>query len=740
MKLIHFKPLKRRYNMLFKFSELDWLFHDSEDIDVFLGRIIELIYSHMKISGCSIYLWDESSEQLVYMASKKDSENYHNRCPEKNIRRGEGLCGQAAETGVVEYSGRKRLVMAAPIKRGNVLIGVLRLQRPRRPFSRVDEGLITVLTSQLANILENARLFYSEKIRTALEPGQTTLEFDKQILLQGTGASPGFVFGDSYTLDRKRGFNELGKIKYEKVYTSAELDEAIEKTERQLLDLQKNVEKNLSDSASLIFTSHLLMLKDNSFRSEIKSRINTGINPPAALLGVAENYIKVFSESENPFIREKVEDLEDLVHRIMANLIGSSTLPVDIDGRIVIAKKLYPSDILTLASERVSGILLVSGGVTAHIAILAQSLKLPLAIVDFPELIKTGKPLPVAMDGGTGRICVNPDSSIKEEFSELEKNSNLSQSPLPDLVTSRDGTPVRVLSNINLIPDLEEALNLNAFGVGLYRTEFPFLLRSTFPTEEEQYGIYKQIIDLAAGKPVTFRTLDVGGDKLLSYYRDYTEENPFLGLRSIRFSLKNPAIFKQQIRAILRAAGERKIKLMFPMVSTLEEFRTAKDLVDECLRELETEGRTAVRPELGTMIEIPSLLAVLDHLCAEADFLSIGTNDFIQYMLAVDRNNEKLSEYYTPHNPSVLRGLQTIADAAKKHNVELTICGEMAHQKEYIPFLLGIGIRNLSVSTPFLRSTYDAISGTEMSEAKTVATRALKQSSIFEIERTLGIS
>ena len=595
------------------------------------------------------------------------------------------------------------------------------------------------LSSQLANILENARSFLIEAVKTDLEPGYGSLEFNTEIILQGTGASPGPAFGHSFTLDRKRSFTELRRLRFDRIYTYAELARAIDRTEEQLLELQKGVEENLSDSASLIFTSHLMILKDRSFNNEIRNRISTGSNPPAALLAVADNYIKIFSESENPFVREKVEDLEDLIQRIFANLLGEEAAPSNAEGKIVIARSLYPSDILMLATEKTAGIVLISGGVTAHISILAQSLKLPMVIIDFPDLIKTDRSLPIVFDGGSGKICINPNQGIVTEFQSLRKNAGTAPEPLKSETTTRCGRRIGLLSNINLIPDLEESVALNADGVGLYRTEFPFLLRNSFPTEEEQYSIYKQIIDLNGDRTITFRTLDVGGDKVLSYYRDYNEENPFLGLRSIRFSLRNPAIFRQQIRAILRAAEGRRIKLMFPMISTMEELRAAKDLVSQSIEELNSEGWNSAYPEIGAMIEIPSLLAIMDHVCGEVDFLSIGTNDFIQYMLAVDRNNEKLRDYYTPHNPSVLRGLKLIADACRDHNVELTVCGEMAHQREYIPFLLGIGIQNLSVSSGFLQETQRIISEIRIDEAQAEAEEILGYSSIYEIERKLGI-
>ena len=394
-----------------------------------------------------------------------------------------------------------------------------------------------------------------------------------------------------------------------------------------------------------------------------------------------------------------------------------------------------------LGSEKAVGVLLVSGGITAHISILAQSLKIPLVIIDFPDLIKTGTPLPLIIDGDTGKICINPNTEIMNEFREFQKNNKPPENRILKAITRTNcGKEIGLLTNINLIPDLEDAVKMNASGIGLYRTEFPFLLRNSFPTEEEQYSVYKQIIKLSGDMPVTFRTLDVGGDKILSYYRDYKEENPFLGLRSIRFSLQNPAIFRSQIRAILRAAGKKRIKLMFPMISTMEELKTAKEMVMQSFEDLSDSGDNPVMPEIGAMIEIPSLLAILDHVCEEVDFLSIGTNDFIQYMLAVDRNNEKLKDYYTPHNPSILRGLKMISDASKRHKIDLTVCGEMAHQKEYIPFLLGIGIENLSVSTSFLYDTQQAISEVRLEDAKSMAEEILNHSSIYEIERTLGIN
>lgn len=719
--------LRHKYNMILEFSSLDWNFGAPEDINNFLKTTGNLINNHMQTNHCHIYLWDDSLSQLIF-----------NEDTPKDVI---GFCSEINDFQNTRYSDKNRKMMCHPIRRGPQILGVMFLSRNRKPFTIVDERIINLLSQQLGNIIETARRISTEKISGSIETGEGTLEFNKQILMQGVGASPGMALGLSYTLDRKRRFNELQRTRFKKKYSLEELDSAISATKEQIKKLQQKVEKRLSDDAALIFTSHLLILDDTGFRNEISSMVYTGINPPAALLSVANKYINVFSASDNPLVQEKADDMEDLVFRIFANLIGEKTSSFSADGRIIIARSIYPSDILALASENCAGLMLVSGGVTAHISILAQSLKLPLVIIDFNDILKTSKPVPIAIDGTTGRICINPEQELVEEFHEVQRTERQQKdnSSLKKDTVTRDGTGIKLLSNINLISDLEEAMAIEAEGIGLYRTEYQFLLRNNFPTENEQYKIYKQIIDLADGRPVTFRTLDAGGDKVLSYYSGYKEENPFLGLRSIRFSLQNPIIFNQQIRALLRAAGSRKIKIMFPMISTLEELRTAKSMVIENYHNLTEQGLEIKMPEIGAMIEIPSLLVMIDHVCEEVDFLSIGTNDFIQYMLAVDRNNEKLSGYYNPHNPSVLRGLKIIADACNKFNIDLTVCGEMAHQKEYLPFLIGIGIRSLSVSTGFLKETQEAIAGISTAEAVKTAERSLNCSSLYEIEQILGI-
>jgi phosphotransferase system enzyme I (PtsP) len=349
---------------------------------------------------------------------------------------------------------------------------------------------------------------------------------------------------------------------------------------------------------------------------------------------------------------------------------------------------------------------------------------------------------PIIVDAENGIVYINPSTELVDEFESVKQfklESELSAEQLPPFTLTKDGIRIRLLANINLLSDVKLARKFKAEGVGLYRTEFPFLIRSALPSEEEQYLIYRRLFDEMDGKDVTIRTLDLGGDKLLAYSDTKGETNPDLGLRAIRFSFRHRDIFHQQLRAILRAGAEAEnIRIMFPMISSLDEFGEAKEAVFNAVNELEDKKLPHHQhPLVGALLEIPSVLEIIDELAAAADFLSIGTNDFIQYMLAVDRSNEEVASYYCPYHPSVLRGLSKIAQAAARRNKDLSICGEMAHQMEYIPFLLGIGVRILSVYPKFLPSIQKAIKGFTMADANLYTSRLLSETTLTGIRNIL---
>jgi phosphotransferase system enzyme I (PtsP) len=394
-----------------------------------------------------------------------------------------------------------------------------------------------------------------------------------------------------------------------------------------------------------------------------------------------------------------------------------------------------------MSSEGALGVVLVSGGVTSHLSILARSLGLPMVITEQGDLLEIPAGTQILLDAETGLVYVDPADEVVAGFEERNAVRTAVAAERPSVkpeTFTRDGTRVHLMANINLFTDLKLALEMRCEGIGLYRTEFPFIIRNNLPSEEEQYVAYRRVVQSNAGKPATIRTLDIGGDKVLSYFQNAREQNPCLGMRSIRFSLRYKEFFAQQIRAILRAGLDADLRIMFPMIGSLEEFIDARQVVEECMEAL---ARDAVphnnRPQVGMMVELPSVVPVIDDFARVADFFSIGTNDFIQFMLGVDRTNEHVARFYTPHHPSVLRALHAVAAAGERHDRDVAVCGDMAHETQYVPFLLGIGIRTLSVDATYMPRIQEAIAHIDLPEAKAMAEAVLTESSSSKIAQLL---
>ena len=478
------------------------------------------------------------------------------------------------------------------------------------------------------------------------------------------------------------------------------------------------------------------MLKDRRFGGAMLHKAREGCEVGRAVLEVATAFMERFSESPHAYLREKAEDVKDIALRIVENL--DSAIRPGADPRVrpvYLAAALLPSDVVLLASEGAAGVVLEHGGEMTHVTILAQSLDLPLFIAGEPGLFSMPEGTEVLLDGATGNIYVDPSRETVELF-EAEREAARPGGEAASAAAGGEDLKrkgVSLLANVNLLRDAPLAVRNGAEGVGLYRTEFPFLIRSSFPSEDEQHQVYRRLLKDMAGLPVTFRTLDVGGEKALAYYDHSGEENPELGLRSIRFSLLHRDIFTVQIRAILRAAAVGPLKIMFPMISSLDEYREARGIVEECRRELEREtGEAVAVPPLGIMVEVPSLLPVIDEAAREADFLSVGTNDLVQYLLAADRGNEKVSDYFCLHHPAVLRTLAEVAAAAARAGREVTVCGEMAHLDRYIPFLFGVGLRSLSVAPRYLPRLREIVSGLSPAAAEGHARRLLEAVTVSE--------
>ena len=366
---------------------------------------------------------------------------------------------------------------------------------------------------------------------------------------------------------------------------------------------------------------------------------------------------------------------------------------------------------------------------------------IPLVIADDTKLLKLPLATEVIIEGK--RLVIKPDAQDIAEFQHRRELDGLDRSDAEAIkgpLRTADGIPLKLDVNVNLVTDVEFSQPYQPDGIGLYRTEFPFMLRSSLPTEGEQYQIFKRVVQGMGDRPITIRTLDVGGDKMMAYYESPHEENPFLGLRSIRFSLEHRELFRDHLRAILRAGAGRDIKIMFPVISSIEEVLAAKRSIVEAVGSLIAEGIPCVtKPKIGVMIEVPSVLEIIDEIAEEVDFFCLGTNDFVQYMLCVDRTNEMVADFYCSHHPAVIRGLNKVVQAAQRAGIELSLCGDMAHHPEYIPLLIGLGVRRLSVDGAYLATTRKTIEGVDTAQVQEMASKALACRGIDEIADLLGI-
>lgn len=749
------KKKRSHLNLLFDIGQLTDLLRETSDISNFLKRATELVAHHLDADVCSIYLYEDANADLVLKGTKGLNENAIGKV---RMKPGEGLVGYSFESFETVLEGNAQSnpkfkyfieadedpynsFICVPIRRGVEKIGVLVVQDAASDyFDNFDIRALKAAASQLAGSLENIRLLMEveDRQRTAHEKPRDSIG----AIVKGTPAAGGYAYAPATVIGKNRSI-WVYQCEGEATCTKEDFYLALKRTTQQLKSLQDGFQERLPESASLIFTAHFLMLKDHSFSGRMAELIDEGESPVNAVKIVSGQYIELFTMSSQAYMREKALDVEDLALRILGNLKNDLEEDAPQTRRIAIARELFPSDILKLASGEVPGIILVGGGVASHVAILSRSLRIPLIIADEPALLDLEEKTPILMDADQGNIYIHPGKETVQLF-ESSKPARESARRKPAWISEEtrtaDGIPVTLFANINLLGEVKVARELKAAGIGLYRTEFPFLIRATFPSEQEQYVVYKKLFDAMGNRVVTIRTLDVGGDKTLAYSNATTEENPELGMRSIRFSFQHRDIFENQIRAVLRAAhGYPNARIMFPLISSVDELLDAKRTVHECMVALAEEG-IDYNSEIavGMMIELPSVLGTLDGFAREADFFSIGTNDFIQYMLAADRTNKLVQSYYLPHHPSVLRGLKQILEAGDRAGIDVSICGEMAHEFRYLPFLLGIGARVLSVDPQFLPTLKAAILNIDLHSAEEHAATILEKDSVREIEVELN--
>ncbi|MEH0018356.1 MAG: phosphoenolpyruvate--protein phosphotransferase [Desulfobacter sp.] len=736
-------------NLLCDMGDLTAIVAGDSDIETFLERTTILVAKHLKAHVCSIYLAGSRSGDLVLNATRGLNPD---AVRQVRMKPGEGLVGKCFSTGKILREGNARKTpgfkyfdnagedpfnsfLCVPIQRGMTRIGVLVVQHEEIDhFTLFDERTLKTAVTQLAGAIENARLLMGLSPEENGQPPKGGTQQGLPVFIKGKSDSSGAAYGmvRSSKKNRKAMLSEPDTSGT--AYTMEDFKAALDKTLKDLKDLQEKFASSLPESASLIFTAHFMMLKDKNFTGKMESLIAAGESPARAIQRMAGKYIGIFSASPHAYLREKAVDVEDLGIRLLSNLKASQEASAPGKGSIVVAEDLYPSDVLKLTADGIKGIILAGGGVTSHVTILARSLDLPLIIADDPVLLDLPDDTTLLMDTAQGNIYINPDRKTLDLFS-AQRDAEKKSVPhdILDETFTRDNEKIRLLANINLLSELRLAKELKSEGIGLYRTEFPFLIRPGFPSEDEQYLIYKKLFDqVRPHHTTTIRTLDAGGEKTLSYAGLAKEPNPALGLRSIRFALKYREVFDTQVRAILRAAlGKQNIRLMFPLISSIDEFLDAKQVVMDCARDLDREGIAHNADiDIGMMIELPAVLSTIDEFAGLADFFAVGTNDFIQYMVGADRANKLVTDHYIPHHPAVCRGIRTIAKAAQAKGIDVSVCGEMAHDPVHIPFLIGAGISTLSVDPKFIPKTQQVVMNLSLKAAREYARELLAQSSI----------
>ena len=562
-------------------------------------------------------------------------------------------------------------------------------------------------------------------------------------MLRGIPVSQGVSRSRVVVLDRTRiDPAKWGILESDPAGEEDRLQASLVETRRQILAVQERLREALGAKEAQIFDAHLLVLEDPMLIEEATRFIREDlVTAEFAFHEASEKYAEALGKVDDSYLSERAADIRDVAQRVLADLMGQAlcTGLADLtEPCVVVAHDLTPSDTAMMDPAMVLGFATEVGSRTSHTAILARSLRIP-AVLGLGEAISelhTGES--VLLDGFNGFVVIDPSEQTLFEYGQLvDRQSSIEESLEvihDDAAETRDGHRIILSANIERAADVESVLQCGAIGVGLFRTEFLFINRSDLPDEEEQFAAYRQVTESLAPDPVIIRTLDLGGDKLLSHVNVAEEMNPFLGWRAIRLCLQEKDLFRTQLRAILRASVFGNLKIMYPMISGVEELEAANVLLDECREQLRDEGVAfAEDVEIGVMIETPSAAMIADSLARRVKFFSIGTNDLIQYALAVDRLNEKIAHLYEPTHPGILRLIKATVDAGQAHGIWTGICGEMAGDLAAVPLLLGLGVSELSVTPSMVPRVKMLIRSIEMSEARKLAAFALDSDSPKEI-------
>lgn len=694
------------------------------DLESVLNLIVSSIQRAMKTEVCSVYLFDPADQRYVLMASEGLNKESIGRV---RMSASEGLVGlvveraepinlenaaQHASFKYVEATGEERFssFLGVPIIHHREVLGVLVVQQKElRRFDESEEAFLVTLSAQLAGAIAHAEATGSINSVGDKPSDAVDLRFE------GVPGSSGVAIGIATVIAPPADLSAVPDKPAKDIDHEIEIfNVALKAVRRDIKVVGRSLAQRLRSEEQALFDVYLRMLDDNALAGEVSDCIRQGNWAQGALRDVVNEHVRQFSMMDDPYLRERATDIKDLGRRVLSYLQEDAPATLEFNNEtILVADELTPAMLGEVPSEKLVGLVSVHGSSNSHAAILARSMGIPtiMGAVDLPHTKLDGREL--ILDGYSGRVYVQPGEDLLSAYRDIlrgEQEQAAELEGLKDLpAETKDGYTVPLWVNTGLLADVARSLDRGAEGIGLYRTEVPFMIRDFFPSEQEQAQTYRNQIEAFAPRPVTMRTLDIGGDKALPYF-PIEEENPFLGWRGIRVTLDHPEIFLVQVRAMLKAGeGFNNLRIMLPMVTSVREVEEANRLIDRAVRELQEEEVNIRRPQVGVMVEVPAAVYQVRRFARRVDFISVGSNDLTQYLLAVDRNNPRVADLYVSYHPAVLRALKFIALEAHKENVSVSICGELASDPGGALLLMAMGYDALSMNATNLPRVKSAI-------------------------------
>jgi phosphotransferase system enzyme I (PtsP) len=712
--------------------------NSAPDLTHALQIIVQRTRQALKVDVCAFYLTEHERGRHVLMAAD-------GLCPEV-LRRlqfkfGEGLIGLVADrteplhfdevpadrdAALTAHSGAElyRGFLGVPVTHQGKVLGVLAVrQQARRRFHDADVAFLVTLAAQLGGILA-----YVKASGYLCEPSST-----REHPIDGLAGAPGVALGTAAVIFPPAALHAVpDRLPQDPAREEAAFRAAVKHVAAEMKRLGEGLDRALPAAHRALFEAYAMLLQSPELVSGTVQRIHAGNWAPGALRATVEVFAQRFEAMADPYLRERGRDLRDLGTRLLVHLQQASASEIDYPpNTVLVGQELSAIDLAQVPAGRLAGIVSAQGSALSHVAILARALGVPaiMGVGDLPLVRLEGREL--ALDGDRGQVYVQPSSVLREEFARLTQEERMLSEELKGLrelpAETPDGVRISLYANAGLLEDVAASRDASAEGIGLYRTELPFMLWGRFPSEEEQRAIYRQVLEAFAPRPVTLRILDVGGDKPLAYF-PVQEENPMLGWRGIRVLLDHPEIFLTQLRAALRAAvGLGNLNLLLPVISGVAEVEEAQRLLGQAYGELIDEGVQVSPPRLGLMIEVPSAVYQAEALARRADFLSVGTNDLMQYLLGVDRGNRRVARLLDPLHPAVLQALAHVVEAAHRAGKPVCVCGESAGDPVVTLLLLGMGFDSLSVSVGSLLRTKCVIRSFTRAEAWALVQRAMRQ-------------